>query len=59
MKPFLALPAIMTDAYGGHGGIAQYNHDFLGASAGGGTLSSITVLPRQASDNRQLDDPCD
>src|SRR5438105_4430462 len=34
MKPSLALPAIMTDAYGGHGGIAQYNHDFLGASAG-------------------------
>jgi hypothetical protein len=50
MKPSLALPAIMTDAYGGHGGIAQYNHDFLGASAGGGTFSSITVLPRQASD---------
>jgi hypothetical protein len=38
MKSSLALPAIVTDAYGGYGGIAQYNHDFLGALAGAGTV---------------------
>jgi phosphatidylinositol alpha-1,6-mannosyltransferase len=40
--------ALVTDAFGGHGGIAQYNRDFLSALAEGGALSSITVLPRQA-----------
>jgi phosphatidylinositol alpha-1,6-mannosyltransferase len=42
--------AIVTDAFGGRGGIAQYNRDFLGALAGTGAVSSITVLPRQAPD---------
>jgi phosphatidylinositol alpha-1,6-mannosyltransferase len=42
--------AIVTDAYGGRGGIAQYNQNFLGALAQSGILSSITVLPRQAPD---------
>jgi phosphatidyl-myo-inositol dimannoside synthase len=40
--------ALVTDAFGGHGGIAQYNRDFLGALAEGGAVSSITVLPRHA-----------
>jgi phosphatidylinositol alpha-1,6-mannosyltransferase len=40
--------ALVTDAFGGHGGIAQYNRDFLGALAEGSALSSITVLPRHA-----------
>jgi phosphatidylinositol alpha-1,6-mannosyltransferase len=42
--------ALVTDAYGGRGGIAQYNRDFLGSLAEMGALSSITVLPRQAPD---------
>jgi phosphatidylinositol alpha-1,6-mannosyltransferase len=42
--------ALVTDAYGGRGGIAQYNRDFFGALAEAG-LSSITVLPRQATDS--------
>jgi phosphatidylinositol alpha-1,6-mannosyltransferase len=37
---------LVPDAFGGHGGIAQYNRDFLGAMAASGTMSSITVLPR-------------
>jgi phosphatidylinositol alpha-1,6-mannosyltransferase len=41
--------ALVTDAYGGRGGIAQYNRDFFGVLAKEG-LSSITVLPRQAPD---------
>jgi phosphatidylinositol alpha-1,6-mannosyltransferase len=40
--------ALVTDAFGGHGGIAQYNRDFLGALVAGGVVSSITVLPRHA-----------
>ena len=42
--------ALVPDAYGGRGGIAQYNRDFLGAIAEMNILSSITVLPRQAPD---------
>jgi phosphatidylinositol alpha-1,6-mannosyltransferase len=41
--------ALVTDAYGGRGGIAQYNRDFFGALTEAG-LSTITVLPRQAPD---------
>jgi phosphatidylinositol alpha-1,6-mannosyltransferase len=40
----------VTDAYGGRGGIAQYNRDFLSALAENGTASSIVVLPRRAPD---------
>ena len=45
-----AMLALVTDAFGGRGGIAQYNRDFLGALAGAGAVSSITVLPRLAPD---------
>jgi phosphatidylinositol alpha-1,6-mannosyltransferase len=47
MKTAPAMLALVTDAFGGRGGIAQYNRDFLGALAG---MSSITVLPRHAPD---------
>jgi phosphatidylinositol alpha-1,6-mannosyltransferase len=50
MKPSPAMLALVTDAYRGRGGIAQYNRDFFGALAEAG-LSSITVLPRQAPDS--------
>ncbi len=45
-----AMLALVTDAFGGRGGIAQYNRDFLGALAEAG-LASITVLPRLAPDS--------
>jgi phosphatidylinositol alpha-1,6-mannosyltransferase len=50
MKSAANMLALVTDAYGGRGGIAQYNRDFLGSLAEAGTLSSITVLPRHAPD---------
>src|ERR1019366_3633303 len=50
MNPSPTMFAIVTDAFGGRGGIAQYNRDFLGALAETGAVSSITVLPRQAPD---------
>lgn len=40
----------MTDAFGGRGGIAQYNRDLLGALAACSAMSAITVLPRGATD---------
>jgi phosphatidylinositol alpha-1,6-mannosyltransferase len=45
--------ALVPDAYGGRGGIAQYNRDFLGAIAEMNIFSSITVLPRQTLDPPQ------
>ena len=40
----------MTDAFGGYGGIAQYNRDFLLAAAGGCFPGPITILARMAND---------
>ena len=42
--------ALVGDAFGGRGGIAQYNRDFLGALANSGLVSSISILPRRAPD---------
>jgi phosphatidyl-myo-inositol dimannoside synthase len=42
--------ALVPDAWGGRGGIAQYNRDLLGALAESGLFSWITVIPRMASD---------
>ena len=42
--------ALVTDAFGGRGGIAQYNRDFLGTLADARAVSSITILPRHAPD---------
>jgi phosphatidylinositol alpha-1,6-mannosyltransferase len=41
--------ALVTGAFGGWGGIAQYNRDFLGALADSGSVSSVTVLPRHTT----------
>jgi phosphatidyl-myo-inositol dimannoside synthase len=38
----------VTDTFGGYGGIAQYNRDFLSTLAESEAASSITVLPRHA-----------
>jgi len=43
----LSLLAFVTDAFGGNGGIAQYNRDLLGAVAEAGEVS-VRVLPRLA-----------
>jgi phosphatidyl-myo-inositol dimannoside synthase len=42
--------ALVTEAFGGRGGIAQYNRDFLRALAASPEISAITVLPRNAPD---------
>ncbi len=38
--------ALVTDAFGGYGGIAQYNRDFLTALSQSKHVSEIVVLPR-------------
>lgn len=40
--------ALVTDAFGGYGGIAQYNRDFLTALASLQEVSDVQVLPRIA-----------
>ena len=42
--------ALTTAAFGGRGGIAQYNRDFLTALAGNGGAASISVMVRQGPD---------
>jgi phosphatidylinositol alpha-1,6-mannosyltransferase len=41
--------ALVTDAFGGHGGIAQYNRDLLVALAACDDVEEVVVLPRGAS----------
>jgi phosphatidylinositol alpha-1,6-mannosyltransferase len=48
--------ALVTDAFGGHGGIAQYNRDFLSALAACPGISAVEVLPRHAMDQAVLPD---
>ena len=49
-----AILALVTDAFGGRGGIAQYNRDFLALSLVEGVVKAITVLPRHAPDQAVL-----
>ena len=46
--------ALVTDAFDGKGGIAQYNRDFLTALAECGVVSSVDVLPRHRSETSDL-----
>ncbi|HUR00862.1 MAG TPA: hypothetical protein VM166_15540, partial [Gemmatimonadaceae bacterium] len=45
-KKTIRVLALVTDAYGGTGGIAQYNRDFLEALAAQDNVREIIVLPR-------------
>ena len=48
--PALNVLALVTDAFGGRGGIAQYNRDLLSALVQGGIAASVVVVPRFAPD---------
>jgi len=43
--------ALVTDAFGGTGGIAQYNRDFLKAFSEASQNNSVVVLPRLAEES--------
>jgi phosphatidylinositol alpha-1,6-mannosyltransferase len=45
-EPWLRVLALVTDAFGGHGGIAQYNRDFLSSLAACKGISDVIILPR-------------
>jgi len=40
------LLALVTEAYGADGGIAQYNRDLMGALAAQDSIKHITIIPR-------------
>lgn len=42
----MKILALVTDAFGGYGGIARYNQDFLRALAASGKIRELVVLPR-------------
>lgn len=44
------LLALVTDAFGGYGGIAQYNRDFITAASASAAVAEVVVLPRIAPD---------
>lgn len=45
----LRILALVTDAFGGQGGIARYNQDLISAFATSARVREICVLPRQGS----------
>jgi phosphatidylinositol alpha-1,6-mannosyltransferase len=46
-EPSLRVLALVTDAFGGLGGIAQYNRDFVSSLAACNEISDVIILPRQ------------
>ena len=46
MKRSTRVLALVTDAYGGTGGIAQYNRDFLESIAAHESVEEVVVVPR-------------
>lgn len=44
----MRILALVTDAFGGYGGIAQYNRDLLSALARSNYVNDVVVLPRVA-----------
>jgi phosphatidyl-myo-inositol dimannoside synthase len=47
----LRVLALVTEAFGGRGGIAQYNRDFLAALARYDGVADVTVLPRLSANS--------
>ena len=45
----MRILALVVDAFGGTGGISQYNRDLISAWAGLSTVEEIVVLPRLAA----------
>ena len=51
-KKGLSVLALVTDAFGSHGGIAQYNQDLLSALALSSRVGDILVVPRHGTNPR-------
>lgn len=48
MTTRVRILALVTDAFGGYGGISRYNRDFLAALAAADATEEVVVLPRHA-----------
>ena len=48
----MRILALMTDAYGSYGGIAQFNRDLLSAFSGSSEVADVRVLVRLSPDGR-------
>src|SRR6266540_2139587 len=48
-QPSLRVLALVTDAFGGHGGIAQYNRHFFSSLAACDRIGDVVVLPRASA----------
>ncbi len=55
-SPGLRILMLVTDAHGGHGGIAQYNRDILEALAAFDSVEEVVVLAR-VMPNEQVEPP--
>ena len=53
MATGLNILALVTDAHGGYGGIAQYNRDLFRALADSAAVSRVLALPRLGGDIRR------
>ena len=49
----MRILALVTDAFGGHGGIAQYNRDLLTALSASAKTGSVFCLPRLGQGNTE------
>jgi len=50
----MRILALVTDAFGGLGGIAQYNRDLLVALASMDSIEEVVVVPRVIAASRVL-----
>ena len=48
----MKILALVTDGFGGHGGIAQYDRDFSKALASLDAIESVRILPRRGDQPR-------
>ena len=48
-EPPLRVLALVTDAFGERGGIAQYNRDFVSALVRSDGIAEVIVLPRRGT----------
>ena len=53
LKKDLSVLALVTDAFGSHGGIARYNQDLLSALALSSTIGDILVVPRHGASPKE------
>src|SRR5262245_59129031 len=54
LTPPIRILALITEGFGGYGGISQYNRDFLTALSHDGTVAEIVVVPRLGCATKEM-----